>query len=787
MAQGSILGNIKDENGNLMEGISVSLENTSFGVASNTKGEFLLENIPLGNYTIVFSAIGYQKDKRKILLTEKEMNFSVILYTESYLLNVMNIESTRANAETPVAFQIFSTEDIKKHNQGQDLPYLLRFTPSIVVNSDAGAGIGYTGMRIRGADITRINVTLNGIPVNDAESHGVFWVNMPDLASSVSDLQIQRGVGTSTNGSGAFGASIHLNTNAMSEKPYFSSQQSFGSFNSWRRNIKLGTGILGNGFSFDARLSKITSDGYIDRAASNLGSFSLFGAWKSKKSVMRISVVDGRERTYQAWNGVPLSMEADWSTRTFNSAGTERPGSPHPDEIDHYRQSHYQWHYDQIWSSKITSNVALHYTKGGGYFEQFRSNQNASDYNYKLPQGVDPDTDIDVIRRRWLDNHFFGGIFSISYTDKKIKSIVGGALHHYIGQHFGELTWASMAGNTFPDHRYYDNTATKKEANVYWKNNWEILPLLTTWTDFQIRRINYQFEGFNDSGNRVPSTERLTFFNPKAGLFWEFKPDYHFFISYAIANREPNRDDYVDNLKSSRPKHENLRDLEIGFRRVKGAIPWEMNGFFMKYKDQLVQTGRLNDVGAYIRENVPDAYRLGLEMQSGLMLNKSLEIKANMAVSANKIVSYKAFLDNYDQDWNWLGQIEKTFNQTDLAFSPQFIGAAEVKWLLFPDNSFFVENPLSVSWNAKYVSKQYLDNTGNEKNILPSFLVNDVSVNFQIKKNMTLSGHIFNFLNERYVNNGWVYNSILDGNLQSDIGVYPQAGRNYFISLEIGF
>ena len=786
-AQGLIYGSIKDDNGNFLEGISVSLENTTFGVASNSKGEYLIENVPFGNYILVFSAIGFQTNKKKILLAEKSMNFSIILSAESYLLDEIGIESTRANEETPVAFQTFTLEEIKKHNQGQDLPYLLRFTPSMVVNSDAGAGIGYTGMRIRGADITRINVTLNGIPVNDAESHGVFWVNMPDLASSISDLQIQRGVGTSTNGSGAFGASIHLNTNTMSEKAYFSSQQSYGSFNSWRRNIKLGTGDVGNGFSFDARLSKITSDGYIDRAASNLGSFSLFGSWKTKKSVMRISIIDGRERTYQAWNGVPLSLEADWNTRTFNSAGTERQGSPHPDEIDNYRQSHYQWHYDKVWSSKITSNVALHYTKGGGYFEQFRSNQNVSDYNYKLPQGVDPNTVIDVIRRRWLDNHFYGGIFSVSYTDRKIKSVFGGAIHQYIGQHFGELTWASIAGNTFPDHKYYDNTATKRETNVYWKNNVEILPNVSAWTDLQLRHINYQFDGFNDAGNRIPSVEKLTFFNPKAGLFWEFKPNYNLFISYAIANREPNRDDYVDNLKSSRPKHENLQDLELGFRSVKGSITWEVNGFYMKYKNQLVQTGRLNDVGAYIRENVPDAYRLGVEMQAGFMLNNSLEVKANMAVSANKIGSYTAFLDNYDENWHWLGQVSIPFNRTDLAFSPQIIGAAELKWFPFSDNSFFVENPLSFSWNAKYVSKQYLDNTGNEKNILPSFFVNDMSANFQIKKNMTLSGHIFNLFNERYVNNGWVYNSVLNGTLQSDIGVYPQAGRNYFISLDIGF
>jgi iron complex outermembrane receptor protein len=715
------------------------------------------------------------------------LNLSEILLAETYLMDEISIESTRATGETPIAFQTFSKEDIEKHNQGLDLPYILRFTPSMVVNSDAGAGIGYTGIRIRGADITRINVTLNGIPVNDSESHAVFWVNMPDLAGSISDLQIQRGVGTSTNGGGAFGASIHLNTNSISEKAYFSSQQSFGSFNSWRRNIKVGTGNLGNGFSLHARLSKITSDGYIDRAASNLGSFSLFGNWKLRKSVMRLTIIDGRERTYQAWNGVPLNLADDWETRTYNSAGIERPGSPHPDEIDHYRQSHYQWHFDKSWSPKISSHLALHYTKGGGYFEQFRSKQNAADYQFTLPRGVEPDQPIDVIRRRWLDNHFYGGIFSFSYVHGKIKSVLGGGLHQYVGQHFGELTWASIAGNTFPDHRYYDNTAKKGEANIYLKNNWEILPRLSVWTDVQVRQIYYQFEGFNDVGNRIPSSEKLIFFNPKAGLFRELKPNYHLFLSFAVANREPNRDDYVDNVTSSRPKPEHLQDFELGLRKVSGMIPWELNGFYMKYKNMLVQTGRLNDVGAYIRENVPEAYRLGAEIQAGLDVNKFFLIKANLAVSANKISSYQAFLDNYDKDWNWMGQITTSFNRTDLAFSPQIIGAAEVTWLPFRNQSFFAKNPLTVSWNTKYVSKQHLDNTGNEQNILPAFWVNDMSAQFQIKSTITLSCHIFNFLNERYVNNGWVYNSIFDGRLQSDIGVYPQAGRNYFISFDIAF
>jgi len=748
-SQGSIAGNIRDDSGNPMEGVSISLENVSFGVASNSKGDFLIDKIPFGDYTIVMSAIGFTTYKEKIKLTEKPINLRVVLSPESYLLNEIGIVSTRATNETPVAYQSISAEDIKDHNQGQDLPYLLRFTPSLVVNSDAGAGIGYTGMRIRGADITRINVTLNGIPVNDAESHGVFWVNMPDLASSISDVQIQRGVGTSTNGSGAFGASIHLNTNVNSEKAYASSQQSFGSFNSWKRNIKLGTGNMGNGFSFDARLSKISSDGYIDRAKADLNSFSLFGTWKQKNSVMRFSIIDGSERTYQAWNGVPLSLEADWNTRTFNSAGAERQGSPHPDEIDNYRQKHYQWHYDRLWSSKFTSNIALHYTKGRGYFEQFRSNQNASDYSFSLPKGIDPTTNIDVIRRRWLDNDFYGGIFSVTYKDVKMQSVFGGAMHNYEGQHFGEL--------------------------------------ISAWTDFQLRHINYQFEGFNDSGLRIPSVEKLTFFNPKAGLLWEFKPNYNLFISYAIANREPNRDDYVDNLKSFRPKAENLQDIELGFRASNKSFQWEVNGFYMKYKNMLVQTGRLNDVGAYIRENMPDAYRIGVEWQAGWQINRVLEIKSNLAVSANKIGSYTAFIDDYDANWEWQGQVALPFTGTDIAFSPGIIAAAEVKWSLFSHLPFFLENPLEVIWNAKYVSKQYLDNTGNDKNVIPSFFINDASVRFQLKKNITISGNVFNVLNHRYFSNGWVYSSFLNGKLQSDIGVYPQAGRHFFVGFEFGF
>jgi iron complex outermembrane receptor protein len=785
-SQGIISGTIKDAAGSPLEGIAISLENTDLGLASNAKGAFVLEKVPIGEYILVFSAIGYQTHKEKVIVTEMPVQLQVVLTATSYLLDEIGIVSTRANKETPVAFQLFTAEDIDKHNQGQDLPFLLRFTPSMVVNSDAGAGIGYTGMRIRGADITRINVTLNGIPVNDAESHGVFWVNMPDLASSVADLQIQRGVGTSTNGSGAFGASIHLNTSAIHEKAYFSTQQSVGSFNSWKRNISVGTGLIGNGFSFDARLSKITSDGYIDRAAAELGSFSLFSSWKQKKSVMRFSIIDGKEKTYQAWNGVPLSLASAWDTRTFNSAGMERPGSPHPEEIDNYRQTHFQWHYDRLWSPKITSNIALHYTKGGGYFEQFRTAQLASDYQFSLPSSMDSNTEIDVIRRRWLDNHFYGGIFSVTFSNHKLQSVIGGALHQYEGKHFGELTWASLAGTTFPDHQYYNNSAIKGEANIYWKNNLAILPFLKAWTDIQLRHVNYQFEGLNDLGGKVPSIEKLTFFNPKAGLFWEFKTDNHLFISYAIANREPNRDDFVDNLKSSRPKHEFLQDIELGFSGQKGHWHWEINGFYMKYKNHLVPTGKLNDVGAYVRENVPDAYRLGLEMQGGILVNKTLEMKTNLAISANKLKSYKAYIDNYDANWQWLGQMELPFSKTDIAFSPQVISAAEIKWYLFPGKRFFTENPLFLSWNAKYVSQQFLDNTGNKTNTIPSFFIHDIAARIDLKNNIHLSGHIFNVLNARYVNNGWVYNYILNGESQSDIGVYPQAGRHFFITLAAG-
>jgi len=787
-AQTVFQSKVTDPAGKPIAGVNISAAASGVGAASDDQGRFTLTGLKAGIHTLTFSALGYRTQHREFAFLEGVTIVpDILLVPASYLLDEIGIAAARAGENTPIAFQEISAEELERNNLGQDLPYLLRFTPSMAVNSDAGTGIGYTGMRLRGADITRINVTLNGIPVNDSESHAVFWVNMPDLGSSLSDLQIQRGVGTSTNGSGAFGASIHLNTQTLSEKPYASSFQALGSFNTWMRHLKLGTGNLGGGLSLDARLSRITSDGYIDRATARLGSYAVSATLVRDRNVLRLHVLDGRELTYQAWNGVPMALAGDRATRTFNSAGMERPGSPHPNEVDNYRQTHYQAHWDQSWTAKLTSSLGIHYTRGAGYFEQYRSGQQAADYRFFLPVGIEPGTAIDVIRRRWLDNHFFGSVFALTYQTERLESVLGGAWHRYLGNHFGELTWASIAGNTYPDHRYYDNDAVKGESNMYWKNELTLAKNLKGWTDLQVRRVTYQFEGIDDTGQKIPATDALTFFNPKVGLQYGLPSGRQVFASFAVAHREPNRDDYVDNPRQTRPRPEVLRDLELGMRSERGSFPWECNGFLMLYRNHLVQTGRLNDVGAYIRENVSQSFRLGVEVQTAYLLEKVLELQGNLAWSLNRILDYTAYFDEYDGDGNWIGQATRSYRQPDLAFSPGWIGAASIRWFPFGRNPWFSRNPLSLSWQMKYVGRQFLDNTGDISRSLPAFLIHDAALKWKMGTSLSLSANILNVADVLYANNGWVYTSITRGRLQSDIGVYPQAGRHAMITLEIGW
>lgn len=690
-------------------------------------------------------------------------------------LDPFEVRAIRAGEKAPFSKSNLSQKEIRKLNQGQDIPYILNQTPSIVVNSDAGTGIGYTGMRIRGTDATRINVTLNGIPYNDAESHGSFFVNLPDFTSSVNSIQIQRGVGTSSNGTGAFGATVSLSTNELNEKPYGEVNNSYGSFNTWRNTVKAGTGLIDNHFTIDARLSRITSDGFVDRASSNLQSFYLSGAYINNKSSLRLNVFSGKEKTYQAWNGVPeYLLKTD---RTYNSSGTERPGEPYNNETDNYRQTHYQLFFDNTINDNWSFNTAFFLTRGMGYYENYKAGEQFEDYglpNLEINDAVVEETDL--VRQKWLDNYFYGQILSAQYKKDKHELTVGGGWSVYDGKHRGDIIWAKYGFDN--GHRYYDLDALKSDVNVYAKWQYQFAKYWYLFTDMQYRYVQHKMNGFQDRP-ALFINRRFNFYNPKAGITYN-KNGWQAYASYALGNKEPNRDDFEAGLVSQ-PKKETLHDFEAGLEKRTVKYHAGITLYYMRYKDQLVQSGMINDVGAYTRINVPNSYRTGIELQGGYIFTSWLNAVANLTLSRNKIKSFTQFLDEYDASWNWIGQQSVSYKNKDIAFSPSVIGGATI-------NILPVKN-VELSLLSKYVSKQYLDNTQNDQRKLDDFYTQDARVIYTLKNkifnewNITLQ--VNNVFDRKYEPNGYTYSYVLDGNPMADNYYFPMAGTNWMLGVNI--
>lgn len=701
-------------------------------------------------------------------------------------LDEVSVNALRANDKTPMAFTNISKSDIKKSNLGQDLTYLISLTPSVVTTSDAGAGIGYTGLRIRGTDPSRINVTINGIPVNDSESQGVWWVNMPDFASSLDNIQIQRGVGTSTNGAAAFGASINLKTLALNKKAYTITNNSIGSFNTLKNNIEFGSGMLNNKFTFDGRLSRISSDGYIDRATSDLKSLYLQGAYFGKKSVLKAIVFSGQERTYQAWNGVPKKYLD--TNRTFNSYTYEN-------EVDNYNQTNYQLHYNEQLNSKTNIHLATHYTHGEGYFESEKLNQNLADYGLNnILIGSDTISSTDLVRRKWLNNDFGGITYSINHKNDLVNLVVGGANNVYSGQHYGNVIWAQYMSNGLYNHQYYKNIATKYDNNVFIKTNFQASEKTSLFLDLQSRNIEYEFNGSDIDGNIGVQEVKLDFFNPKFGLSHKMNEEQLLYGSFAVANKEPNRSDYIESSPNSRPLHETLYDTEIGFKYTTKDFKFNANAYIMNYDNQLIKTGEINDVGYFTSENVKKSFRRGLEIEGSILLSKKLAWAANMTLSENKIDTFIQYIDSWDTG----GQQETIYTETDLAFSPSIIWASQLTYN-FQDN-------LSLDFITKYVGEQFIDNSSSEDRKLDDYLVNNLrlsySFNSKIFNYARLSLQINNLFDEEYVSNAWIYRFVSNGYDPSEddhyvtkgsdggynmAGYFPEATRNYLIGLTLGF
>ena len=759
-------------------GATVLQTGTNNGVSTNTDGSFEIDLLEGEESSIRISFTGFKSETITVVRSQSELK--ILLLPDTYVSDEVLVEATRVDESIPVTFSNLDKEEIQKRNLGQDVPYLLNLTPSTVVTSDAGAGIGYTGIRIRGVDPSRINVTINGIPVNDAESHGVFWVDLPDIASSIENIQVQRGVGTSTNGAGAFGSSINLQTSSNSLDPYTEINTGIGSFNTRKANIQLGSGLMKNGWSFEGRLSKIMSDGYIDRAESDLNSFYLSGSKRGERSLLKADIFSGKEITYQSWYGVEESV-LESGNRTFNEAGTEKSGSPYQNQVDNYRQDYYQLHYSYRLQDNWSLNASLHYTKGEGYYEEYKADEDLSDYGIS-PQNPGDPTESDLIRRRWLDNDFYGMVFSSKYTHSQNWNVTfGGGLNRYDGAHFGEVIWARFAGDSEFEERYYDNDAIKTDFNVYGKAQYFFNENLSSYLDMQVRTINYEFDGVDIQNNNVVDvrgTDDIVFLNPKFGLSYLVNEGNRVFASFGVAGKEPTRSEYVESSTASRPDPERLYNIETGYRGDFGQFFVGAYGYSMLYEDQLVVTGQINDVGGVVRQNVPKSSRLGIELEGGVSITSNLSWAANATFSKNKIENYTEFIDDYDNG----GQIERNFSDTDIALSPSIIANSILG---------FSDNGLTTELTTKYVSKQYLDNTQNDARSIDPYLVNDLRIsyaftNLSFAKGITANLMINNLLDEKYETNGYTFGYVFGGEQRFNY-YYPQAGRNFLLQVKWEF
>jgi iron complex outermembrane receptor protein len=786
-AQFSVSGKITDQQtGQALPGATITIENSYSNAIADANGAYSFKNVKAGSYTIKVTYIGYTAAQKAIIVSAATTaNFE--LKANNVIGDEVTVRATRATANSATTFTNLSKKDLEKNNFGQDLPYLLNQTPSAVITSDGGTGIGYTGIRIRGSDGTRTNVTLNGIPLNDSEDQGAYFVDLPDLVSSVDNIQIQRGVGTSTNGAGAFGASINMQSTTRHDVGYAQLDNSIGSYGAYKNTISVGTGLINDHFTFDGRLSRIESNGYIDRAASHLKSFFLSGAYYGQKTVVRANVFSGYEQTYQAWDGISEDI-LKAGNRTYNELGLEADGKTYyPNQTDNYTQNYAQLLVDHQVSSTLSFSGALHYTKGFGYYEEYKANANVADY--QLPAASISTTSL--VRQLWLNTDFYGLTYALHYQpEKTVNFTLGGAYNEYLGAHYNNIQWAQDNLGIPPGYEYSRNNAKKTDFNVFGKVDYQVGDV-TLFADLQYRHINYSFLGFDKNLNNVQQQASLDFFNPKGGITYQLDPKSNIYASVAIGNHEPNRSDFVNSTPASRPKAERMTDYEVGYRLNTPVFKGGLNGFYMNYTNQLVLTGALNDVGEATRVNVPDSYRLGVEFDGKLKISNQLNWAATAALSSNKISSFTSYYFNYDNNTN----VPSNLTNTDIAYSPSFVGSSELSWM-----------PLKgaeAAFISKYVGMQYLDNTSNtnpasfagsdktSNRSIDSYFVNNVRLrySFQTKaiKNIGVSLLVYNIFSTKYVTNGATYPDIESGKVVNYNYYFPQAPRNFFLSLSLGF
>ncbi len=799
IAQYPLKGTVKSEDGEVLAGAAVYLKNTFQGTITNSNGEFQFKNLKAGNYELNVSFIGY--DSKQLEIVIPDLNEVIVkLNVSNFMTEEVLVAATRAGNKMPVAFSTVSKDEIKAQNMGQDIPYMLSLTPSFVVTSDAGAGVGYTNFRIRGTDLNRINVTINGIPMNDAESHGTWWVDAPDLAGSTENIQIQRGVGTSTNGAAAFGATIDLQTSTLNKDAYAEYSGSGGSFNTFRNSVSVGSGLINGKFTVDARLSKVASNGFIDRASSDLKSFFVSAAWYSENSVLKANIFSGIEETYQAWYGVPsvrLNNDDEEMQRYRDhwlwSGSSERENQikykelvasdsrtynyyTYENEVDHYQQDHYQLHFSHKFNPYINLNASLFYTRGKGYYENYKYDEDYAAYLLTVPY---EDAVTDLVARKWLDNDFYGGIFSLNYTKDKSAVSVGGGYNVYDGDHFGRVIWVANAVDFDTNHEWYRGTGLKKDFNVFGKYNYQLSDKISLYADLQYRHIDYDIDGIDDDLRDITQSHQFNFFNPKTGIYYEPTANQKAYISFARANREPNRDNYIDAKEGKEPKSETLNNLEAGYTIQSSKLLLAANIYYMFYDDQLITTGEINDEGAAIMVNVKDSYRTGLELQAGWKVCPKLNWNVNATFSSNKIKNFTEYIEN----WNTGKQDVFELGKTDLALSPNLIAGSKIEYV--------PASAIMISLFSSYVSDQYIDNTSSDDRKLDAYLVNNLKIDYKIKqklvKEMKLNLQVNNLFNTEYETNAWVYSYLYGGERYKMDGYFSQAGIHFFVGLNVKF
>ena len=796
ISQHTVNGVVLDhETGEPLPGAHIRMEKSYRAVVSDNKGQFQIKSLGQNRFRFTVTYVGY-KPLQQSAFIRSDTTITFRLSPRAVMEEEVIIRGTRAGENAPTTYQNMSRQEIEEVNMGQDLPYVMSLTPSAVATSDAGAGVGYSGLRIRGTDQTRINVTINGIPYNDPESQGVFWVNLPDFASSVDNMQIQRGVGTSTNGAAAFGASVNIQTQNSKINPYAEINSGAGSFNTYKNTVKAGTGLINGKWAVDTRLSKISSDGFIDRAESNLRSFFVSGGYFGEKTIVKANVFSGKERTYQAWNGVPLVRLNDdlEGMQRYEEHGLYTPGETqhminsnsrtynyytYDNEVDNYQQDHYQLTFSHAFSQEWLLNAALHYTHGEGYFEQKKKEEDFEDYGLS-PFSLEGETvsSTDLVRRKWLNNDFYGTTYSLTYDHDKLELTLGGAWNKYNGDHFGNIIWAQYASHFSKDYQWYLNTGTKEDFNMYAKANYQLTDVFSAYGDIQYRNINYNIAGTHDDLRDLTQSHAFAFFNPKAGIHATFNKNHKAYASVAVSNREPSRGNFRDADPGEVPESELLTDYELGYtyQTTKGKIG--ANVYLMDYTDQLVLTGEINNVGDPVMTNVEDSYRAGIEIMTGVRILPSLTWDANLTLSRNKIKDFTTYVDDWD---NWGEQKENYLGTTDISFSPRIIGGSQINWQ--------PRENLEIDLLSKYVGKQYVDNTSSEKRKLDPYLVSDVLISYTVKtggvQKLELTLQVNNIFDEKYETNAWVYRYHYNNEYYKMSGYFPQAGTHVMSGLKI--